>query len=188
MTHRPSCFASPRLVGRDCDEKGGHAVYAAEPIAAGEMLVVFGGSVLPADQLSSLTSEERRRVLQIDDELYLFSDVESTPDWVNHCCEPNAGLLGQVVLVALRDIEAGEEICYDYAMSDGSAYDHFECRCGRAACRGQVTGDDWKLEALWSRYRGHFSPYLASRIARLQAGRRRIRHVPRRVRATSVGS
>ena len=40
--------------------------------------------------------------------------------FMNHSCEPNAGLSGQVVLVAMRDIRDGEEILYDYAMSDGS--------------------------------------------------------------------
>ena len=42
---------------------------------------------------------------------------------------------GNVMVVAMRDIAVGEELTYDYAMSDGSDYDEFECalRHGRRA-------------------------------------------------------
>ena len=52
-------------------------------------------------------------------------------DWVNHSCEPNCGLSGQIALVALRRLEPGEEVCFDYAMSDGSPYDQFHVRLRR---------------------------------------------------------
>ena len=72
------------------------------------------------------------------------------------------------MLVALRDIAVGEELAYDYATTDGSDYDEFECDVRqRAACRGKVTGHDWMLPELQLRYRGTFSPYLAKRIAAL---------------------
>ena len=171
MSDTPSCYASPRLVGKVCNEKGGRGVFARESIARGELLVVYAGAIVEARDLGKLAPEVRRLLLQVEESHYLLSQVEGCADWVNHCCEPNAGLRGQVALVAMRDIEAGEEITYDYAMSDGSSYDCFECRCGAESCRGRVGGDDWMLEELWERYRGHFSPYLQARIDTLQAAR-----------------
>lgn len=162
----------------DSSINGGRAVLAREPIATGELLCVFGGAALHGRELDALTPDARRRILQVDEDIYLYSEVESVADWVNHCCEPNAGLRGQVALVALRAIAAGEEITYDYAMSDGSAYDGFHCQCGAPSCRGQISGDDWQLERLWAAYHGHFSPYLAERIAARRASRR-----PRAVRS-----
>ncbi len=98
-----------------------------------------------------------------------------TADFINHCCNPNAGLSGQLALVALRDIAPGEEVCFDYAMTDGSVYDEFPCSCGAANCRGRVTGNDWMRPELWKRYGSHFSPYLLRRIERLQrASRQRV--------------
>jgi hypothetical protein len=85
-------------------------------------------------------------------------------DYVNHSCEPNAGLQGAATLVAMRDIEPGEEITYDYAMTDTSAYDQFTCRCGANNCRSGITGDDWRNPELRSRYRGYFSSYLEDLI------------------------
>ena len=170
-TGKPTCYASPRLVGRRCAEKGGHGVFASELIRRGELLVVFAGSAVEASEIPQLPTAQRRLLLQVEEGLYLLSEVEGWADWVNHCCEPNAGLRGQVSLVAMRDIQAGEEICYDYAMSDGSGYDDFDCCCGAAGCRHLVSGDDWMKEELWERYRGHFSPYLAERIERLRGAR-----------------
>ena len=40
----------------------------------------------------------------------------------------------------MRDIHAGEELNFDYAMCDGSNYDEFECYCGSENCRGQGQG------------------------------------------------
>jgi len=182
MLGRPTCYASPRLEGRQCGGKGGRGVFARAPIPRGELLVVFAGSVLEGEELGDLPADQRRLVLQVDENHYLLSEVEGWADWVNHCCEPNAGLRGQVTLVAMRDIEAGEEICYDYAMSDGSPYDGFECRCERVGCRGRVSGDDWMLAELWERYHGHFSPYLQARIDALAAARSQRTAAPRRRR------
>ena len=69
----------------------------------------------------------------------------------------------------MRDIKAGEELNFDYAMCDGSAYDEFDCYCGAEHCRGRVTGDDWRNPELWEKYDGFFSPYLALRIERVKA-------------------
>ena len=76
---------------------------------------------------------------------------------------------GQITLAARRNIERGEEVCFDYAMSDGLIYDEFDCHCGAPACRGRVTGEDWRLPELWARYPGGFSPFLQRRIDRLIA-------------------
>lgn len=86
--------------------------------------------------------------------------------------QSNAGLSGQTGLVAIRAIQPGEEICYDYAMSDGSPYDEFRCKCGAVDCRARVTGNDWALPHLQRRYAGYFTPYLQRRIDELRSLRR----------------
>jgi hypothetical protein len=68
----------------------------------------------------------------------------------------------------MQDINPREEACFNYAMSDGSAYNEFLCACGEANCRGRVTGDDWRRSELWVRCTGFFSPYLERQISGLQ--------------------
>jgi hypothetical protein len=45
-----------------------------------------------------------------------------------------------------------EEICFDFAISDGDHYDEFDCQCSYAVCRERVTGDDWQMPELQQRF------------------------------------
>lgn len=166
MSERAHSYLSPKCEVRSVDDRGGHTVVARQAIAKGELIVVWSGMLVDGPQLEALPASVRRYSLQVEENQYLvsLSDCEP-PDYVNHCCDPNAGLSGQIALVAMRDIMPGEEITYDYAMSDGSSYDEFPCGCGAADCRGRVTGEDWKRPVLWQKYTGYFSPYLQRRIA-----------------------
>jgi hypothetical protein len=161
-------YLSPKLEVRAVPDKGGFGVYAIETVAAGEVVSAWGGYIVDREQLEKLPHEIQQHTVQIEEGLYSATiGGAETADFINHSCDPNLGLRGQITLVALRDIEAGEEVCFDYAMTDCTPYDEFECCCGTAACRGTVRGDDWKLPELWARYAGYFSPYLQRRIDRL---------------------
>jgi len=163
--HHNYSYTSPKLEGRPCPSKGGFGLYAREAIAKGELLVVWGGEIMTEEELALIPVERQTHGIQIDESIYMVPLVEGDlADFVNHSCDPNAGLSGQIVLVALRDIVVDEEVCYDYAMSDSSDYDEFECACRSPICRHCITGSDWKLPELQERYKGYFSPYLQRRI------------------------
>jgi len=161
-------FLSSKLEVRAVPDKGGLGAFACETVLADEIVAVWGGYIVDAEQLETLPHEVQQHSVQIDEGLYLATiGGAETADFINHSCDPNLGLRGQITLVALRDIEVGEEVCFDYAMTDCTPYDEFECRCGSTACRGTVRGDDWQLPELWAKYAGYFSPYLQRRIDRL---------------------
>lgn len=66
---------------------------------------------------------------------------------INHSCDPNAYVLYEgdlSLLVARRDIAAGEEITCDYNINitGGTAW---PCHCGTARCSGTVLGDFFRL-------------------------------------------
>jgi len=153
---------------------GGRAVYARDVIESGELVAIWSGRIVSAEELDDLPEEIRHHTVQVEEGLYLASlTADEPPDFINHSCEPNAGLDGHIAIVALQRIQPGEEVTIDYAMCDGSAYDEFQCACGSPSCRGRVTGEDWRNPLLWERYAGHFSPYLERRIRALK--RRRFR-------------
>jgi SET domain-containing protein len=146
----------------------GWGSFATEPIPAGETVAAFGGWVVSRAVLSTMSHDRQGRSIQIDEDLYLVSsDTPEPGDMLNHSCEPNCGLAGSSLLVAMRDIEPGEELCFDYAMCDASDYDEFACLCGQPTCRGVVTGADWRDPVIQAKYLGYFSPYLNRRIAAL---------------------
>ena len=161
-------YFSPQLEVRSNPRKGGLSVYAREPIPQGELLAVWGGRILTGEHLPPMAERPQRHPLQIEEDLFLLPDASAErAEYFCHSCDPNAGLSGQIALVALRDIKPNEEVCYDYAMSDGSDYDEFDCACGTTHCRERVTGEDWRRPELQARYGGYFSPYLQKRIDRL---------------------
>jgi len=161
-------FLSSKLEVRAVPDKGGLGAFARETVSADEIVAVWGGYIVDMEQLETLPHEVQQHSVQIEEGLYLATiGGAETADFINHSCDPNLGLRGQITLVALRDIEVGEEVCFDYAMTDCTPYDEFECHCSTAACRGTVRGDDWQLPELWAKYAGYFSPYLQRRIDRL---------------------
>lgn len=165
--HNPS-YLSPKLALRPCLDKGGSGLFAIEALQKDEVLAVWGGVIVPGEQLGSYSDYAQTHGLQVEDDLYLLPLTDDDPsDYFNHSCDPNSGLLGQITLVAMRPVAAGEEICFDYAMSDSNPYDEFDCGCGTQHCRGRITAEDWKRKDLQERYRGYFSPYLQRRIDKL---------------------
>ena len=158
-------YLSDKVESRVRPGNRGYGVYAIQPISKGELINLWGGKVSRFSELDTGMSNFTQRVIQIEEGLFLETpDLLEASDFFNHCCDPNAGMTGQIGLVAMRNIEPGEEVCLDYAMCDGMSYDEFDCSCESTNCRGRVTGQDWSRPELWERYDGYFSPYLQRRI------------------------
>ncbi|ULH17782.1 SET domain-containing protein-lysine N-methyltransferase (plasmid) [Deinococcus sp. KNUC1210] len=91
---------------------------------------------------------------------------------INHSCVPNLGVrttaLGLPDFYALRDIQAGEELTFDYAMTelthvprDNPALEFsLHCHCGEPDCRGQLGYYSTLPEGQKRRYEGYISAYL----------------------------
>jgi hypothetical protein len=161
-------YASPKLAIERASAHG-RGLTARVPVDTGELVVVWGGDVICADDLLDADHECRAHSIQIESDLFLVSMPPwPNADFVNHSCDPTAVLQGSISLVARRYITTGEEITFDYATCDSVPYDEFDCRCGSRRCRGRVTADDWRRPELWMKYGDGFSPYLLRRIRALQ--------------------
>jgi len=170
MTGQYISYLNPKCESGSFNEKGGCGVFARERIQKGELVALWGGRIVAEHELDPRMPNFTQRVLQIEEGFYLETPAILEPsDCFNHSCSPNIGFSGQIGLRAMRMIEAGEELNFDYAMCDGSPYDEFDCCCGSAQCRRRITGEDWKIPELWEHYEGFFSPYLQRRIETLRA-------------------
>ena len=118
------------------------AVYARESILKGELISLWGGDIVPISKLDPSMPRFAQRVLQIDEELCILTAEEKEPnDCFNHSCDPNLGFSGQIGLVAMRDIEAGEELTFDYKLDVNSSSEQkkrYACRCKAPNCRGTM--------------------------------------------------
>ncbi|HKA08619.1 MAG TPA: SET domain-containing protein-lysine N-methyltransferase [Gemmataceae bacterium] len=145
----------------------GRGLFADAPIAAGEIVCVKGGHLLTKAEFANYKGVANEAELQIADNLFLSpvadAEFESLMMFLNHSCEPNVGIQGQIVFVAMRDISAGEELTLDYATIERPA-EPMSCRCGAADCRGVISGQDWRKPELQRKYGGYFAWYLLERL------------------------
>ena len=145
----------------------GRGLFAVEPIASDEIVVIKGGYVFDARELADVARELGPAEIQVADGFFIGPRDARERDggmiFSNHSCEPNIGVAGQIVFVALRDIAAGEEPTHDWATTDDDDYE-LACRCGTASCRGTITGQDWRKPELQQKYGEHMSWYLRRKM------------------------
>ncbi len=77
--------------------------------------------------------------------------------FVNHSCEPNCEMqkwnvngMYRMALFALREIQAGEELTYDYNFSLFNPHEGQTCKCGSADCRGVIGGKTQRINGILS--------------------------------------
>lgn len=155
------------------DRKG---VFAKKLIKKGEVFLILGGFVITEEEYKNFLKTNFKDIgqyaIKVADGFYLVSrkienmDPEKD-DFLNHSCNPNAGYKGHLLIVAIRGIKPGEEIAYDYAMTDCDEDDYFKCHCGEKNCRRVITGDDWKRPDLQKKYKGYFSWHIQEKINNL---------------------
>jgi hypothetical protein len=91
-------------------------------------------------------------------------ELKGSMIYCNHSCEPNIGVRGNIIFVAMRDIEAGEELTPDHAMFVSNPNYSMICSCQTPSCRHAVTGNDWKNPQIQQKYAGYFSWYIEQKI------------------------
>ena len=143
----------------------GSGSFAISKISKGEIVASFGGYVINQNELGKYSPDRVSRSLQLNQSVYLLSAITPEPgDMINHSCDSNCGIAGTSSVQALQDIEIGEELSFDYAMTDSSEYDEFMCACEKKECRGKVTGNDWQRTDIQSKYKNYFGSYIEKLI------------------------
>lgn len=160
-------YFSPKTEKRGSKIEG-RGLFAREPISRGEVVVVKGGYIMTRAQRDRVGEYMGPSEIQVTEELFIgpttLGDREGSMMHLNHCCEPNLGIQGQIVYVAMRDIAQDEELTFDYAMTDDEDYEPIKCNCGTPDCRKQITGRDWQIPELREKYNGYFSWFIQRRI------------------------
>ena len=127
------------LLVAECDV--GRGVFAARRFRAGQQILVFAGD--PYDRSHPIhDTPQGANLLQVGPREYILPEPIGL--YVNHSCNPNAGLKGTDVLVAVRDIPAGAEVRFDYSSNMDEDLWTMPCACGESICR-HVIGDFKRL-------------------------------------------
>lgn len=168
----PLSYLSPKAAVQSSPIHG-RGLFAIGEFQPGEIVCVKGGYIFSRETLSEIAPELGPAEIQIADGLFIgprqVTEREGGMIFSNHSCDPNIGVQGQIVFVALRGIAPGEELTHDWATTDDDDY-IMTCHCGAACCRGVITGKDWQRQDLQQKYRGYFSWYLQQKIDARNSG------------------
>lgn len=131
-----SKFDADFILGRN--EKG-ETVFANRNFRKGEIIAEFKGRPLSFKEIKK-DSFIDRHCLQVGDYSYI-GPSGGLDDIINHSCNPNVGLRRQgrkIISFAIREIEKGEELAWDYSSWCEEEGWEMSCFCGSAGCRGKI--------------------------------------------------
>jgi hypothetical protein len=119
--------------------------YTNRAIKKGEFVVEYTGPRITIEEADALYEHSPRTYLfGLTDRKHVI-DGEGAAAFINHSCDPNCEVdevNGRVLITAIRNIEPGEEITYDYNLYDGDADDLSLCSCGSKNCRGSMYSEE----------------------------------------------
>jgi hypothetical protein len=131
----------------------GRGVYASCFIPKGTKIIEYVGELVDkAESERRALSQHSKSLKTGDAAVYIFTlsrnyDIDGNVPWntarlINHSCSPNceAWIEGRKIFIhALCDIQAGDELTFDYGF-DVDCYEDHPCRCGRDGCVGYIVG------------------------------------------------
>ena len=122
--------------------------YATRRIRKGSRIIEYTGRhVRESERPEDDGTDPHTFLFGLDDGVVIDPEVDGNEArWINHGCVPNCETIdedGRIFIYALRDIEPGEELLYDYALQidepiTAESKKLYECLCGSAHCRGTM--------------------------------------------------
>jgi uncharacterized protein len=137
----------------------GSGVYAACDITAEALIIEYVGELIDKEESGKRGTKQQERASKTGNAaVYIFNltdrwDLDGNVPWntarlINHSCEPNceAWSKGKKIFIhALRDIQQGEELTFDYGF-DVECYEDHPCYCGRPSCVGYIVSrEQWHI-------------------------------------------
>ncbi|MBT3408824.1 SET domain-containing protein-lysine N-methyltransferase [Candidatus Woesearchaeota archaeon] len=148
----------------------GRGIFAKEKINTNEIIAIKNGYIFNQKKFNKLPFECKIYCSQIDDNFFLgpkkITEIEQNAIFINHSCNPNVGIRGQIIFFAMRDINLNEELTLDYStqFTKMIAMKNTKCKCGNINCRSIIRDSDWKLNKLQIKYGNNFSEYILRKI------------------------
>ena len=130
----------------------GRGVYAARRIRSGTRIIEYVGDRISHEEADSryemkADDDGHTFLFVVDDDLCIDAGVGGNPArFINHKCDANCETIiegRRVFIEAIRTVQPGEELGYDYQLTWESTDDPdelalYNCRCGAANCRGTM--------------------------------------------------
>jgi hypothetical protein len=128
-------------------DKKGYGAYALEKIKKGEFIIEYIGELLNTETMKSRLETDSQHFYMFDIGKGMYIDASRQGNesrFLNHSCDPNVCTQRwsvfdrpRIAMFALRDIEVGQELTFDYAF-ENLGDNPQKCYCGAEKCRGTL--------------------------------------------------
>lgn len=149
LSSQPHNYLSPKVVMRE-SKISWKWVFCKDIIQKWELVAIFWGNVMSIEQWTDVEKEARETCMMIHPNFLIWPNKNSeidNGDYVNHSCDPNTWIKGQICLYSLKEILPWEEITFDYwtvvTLPNEETWE-MECKCEKSNCRKVITSHDWK--------------------------------------------
>ena len=125
----------------------GRGVYATRFIPEGTRIIEYTGQRVSWQAAADDENDPHTFIFGLENGEVIDPTIDGNDArWINHSCEPNCEAIEEddrIFIYTTRDIEAGEELFYDYALEideaiTGESKKKFACHCGSSNCRGTM--------------------------------------------------
>lgn len=124
----------------------GRGLFVRADIPAGARVIEYVGEKITKQESLSRCIANNEYIFALNDTCDLDGNVSWNPArFANHSCAPNcvAELDDERIwIVAIRDLQAGEEITFNYGYDLDEYRDH-PCRCGAPGCVGYIVAEEF---------------------------------------------
>lgn len=100
-------------------------------------------------------STEGPNWIGIGQEEWLMPDRDNPVQYLNHSCRPNCIISENYYVIALRHVDAFEELTMDYSTTEIDPFWHLDCTCRAVLCRQRIDAFQFlpsHLQALYLPY------------------------------------
>ena len=125
----------------------GRGVYTTQFIPEGTRVIEYTGQRMSWDDAPNDENDPHTFNFGLDNGEVINPEIGGNEArWINHSCAPNCEAIEEddrIFIYAMRDIEPGEELSYDYAMEldepiTKKLIQEFKCHCDTSRCRGTM--------------------------------------------------
>ena len=146
---------------------GNNGLFANEKITKGTIIWKLDSSEkqLTKKERDDLPECKKRLAFQYHNKYIVVHDGSQ---FMNHSCTPNTWWTADDELSAMKDINADEEVTYDYSTADvGNWAASWQCKCGSLDCRKIITGKDILNKKLQEKYQNHLPSWTRDYIKKM---------------------
>lgn len=131
-------------------------VFSKKDIKKGEIIFILKGVLHKCRITTKKEAMKNPNMMGVGENTWIHPTSPGV--FINHSCDPNAGIKGSVTFVALKNIKKNEEITFDYSISEDSPWE-MKCNCGSLNCRRIIRGIKFLPKDVYLKYLPNIPQY-----------------------------